>query len=282
MAPKRERVWFVTGASRGLGRAIVDAAVGAGDIVVATARRPEALREALAPHGDRAVVLELDVTDRAAIADVVRRAVETTGGIDVVVNNAGYGLAGAIEEVTEQEARDQLETNFFGALWVSQSVLEPLRQRGGGHLLQISSIAGIGAYPMLGLYHASKWALEGMSESLSHEVRPFGIRVTIVEPGSFRTDWAGGSMARTTPLNVYEPTLGAMRGHFSGANAGSEPGDPARAAAVLLALVDEPDPPLRLLLGSLAADRAPVIGRARLTEWEAWDEVARRADFHAD
>jgi len=275
------RTWLVTGASRGLGRAFAEVALEAGDYVVATARRPEQLDGLVAAHPDRAQALALDVTDKAAVADVVAQASAFTGRLDVLVNNAGYGLAGAVEEASEQEVRDQFEVNVFGALWCTQAVLPVMRGQGAGHVFQISSIGGLVGFLNTGIYHASKWALEGFSESLAQEVEPFGIGVTIVEPGPFRTDWNGDSMVRATPLAAYDELLGARREAMSGAQAHTQAGDPRKAGEALLAVLDSPTPPRRLLLGALAADTAPRVYAQRLQEWADWDALARGADFPA-
>lgn len=273
------RTWLVTGASRGLGRAFAEAALAAGDAVVATVRRPGQLADLVDASAGRALELQLDVRDRAAVQDVVRRAAAFTGRLDVLVNNAGYGLTGGVEEVSEQQVRDQFEVNVFGALWCTQAVLPVMREQGGGHLFQISSIGGVAAFLNTGIYHASKWALEGFSESLAQEVAPFGIGVTIVEPGPFRTDFNGDSMTRAVPMPVYDEILAARRESFSGAYARTQPGDPQRAAAALLQVLASEKPPLRLLLGSSAADIAFDVHSRRLEEWKAWEELARAADF---
>ena len=273
------RVWFVTGASRGLGRAFAEAALAAGDAVVATARTPDSLDDLVAAHPDRALALALDVTDREAVHEVVARARAFRGRLDVLVNNAGYGLAGGVEEATEQEVREQFEVNVFGALWCTQAVLPVMREQRAGHIFQISSIGGVAGFLNTGIYHASKWALEGFSESLAQEVAPFGVRVTIVEPGPFRTDWNGNSMQRTTPLPAYDDVLSARRDAMSGSQAFTQAGDPARAAQALLQVLDHEKPPRRLLLGVLAADLAPTLYAQRLAEWSSWDAVARSADF---
>lgn len=273
------RTWLVTGASRGLGRAFAEVALEAGDSVVATARDTSALQDLVEQHGDRAVPMALDVTDRSAVDEVVRAAEQRCGRIDVLANNAGYGLAGGVEEVTEEQARRQVEVNFFGALWCTQAVLPVMRRHGGGHLFQVSSIGGVAAFPNTGLYHATKWALEGMSESLAQEVAGFGIGVTLVEPGPFRTDWNGDSMTRARPMSEYDEVLGERRESMSGAHARTQPGDPRRAAQALLKVLDSPEPPLRLLLGERACDLAPQVYRQRLAEWAEWDEVGRNTHF---
>ena len=281
MTLSRPRTWLVTGASRGLGRAFAEVALEAGDSVVATARRPEQLDDLVAAHPGKVLALALDVTDRAEVLAVVEQATVLTGRLDVLVNNAGYGLAGGVEEASEQEVRDQFEVNVFGALWCSQAVLPVMREQGAGHLFQISSIGGVAGFLGTGIYHASKWALEGFSESLAQEVAPFGIGVTIVEPGPFRTDWNGDSMIRATPMPVYDDLLADRRQALSGALAHAQPGDPRRAGQALLQVLDSPSPPRRLLLGAMAADVGPSTYRDRLDEWAAWDAVARGADFPA-
>ncbi|MFD8145165.1 oxidoreductase [Streptomyces sp. NPDC059708] len=273
------RVWFVTGASRGLGRAVAEAVLEAGDTVVATARRVEALGGLVERFGARVIPMTLDVSDRAAVFATVAEAAERAGRIDVLLNNAGYGLAGAVEEVTEQQVRDQFDVNFLGALWTTQAVLPLMRRQGSGHLLQMSSIAGVTTYPNLGLYCASKWALEAMGETLAQEVAGFGIKVTLIEAGEFRTDWSASSLVRATPKTAYDTVLAKRRHGLSGAFAHLQPGDPRRAGAALLKLVEAPDPPLRLLLGTTAADRAPTALHERLTGWQQWAPLAPTTDF---
>ncbi|KYF80011.1 short-chain dehydrogenase [Sorangium cellulosum] len=270
-----ERVWMITGAGRGLGHAFARAALEAGDRVVATARRPDALGELAAAHPERAVVLPLDVTDRSAVFSTIERANAAFGRLDVVVNNAGYGLLGAIEELTEAEARAQLETNVFGALWVTQAVLPHMRARRSGHIVQVSSVGGVGSMPTFGLYNASKWALEGFSEALAAEVAPFGVRVTIAELGGFATDWAWRSMRFATPLPAYdglrESLFGSARVPWDMSHQASDTSaDPAEAASALVAHVRRDDGPLRLLIG----DDAPEHVRMALER--------RRDDYRRD
>ncbi|MCF3179876.1 SDR family NAD(P)-dependent oxidoreductase [Streptomyces polychromogenes] len=273
------RVWFVTGASRGLGRAVAEVVLEAGDTVVATARRVEALDGLVERFGARVVPMTLDVSDRAAVFATVAEAAERAGRIDVLLNNAGYGLAGAVEEVTERQVRDQFDVNFLGALWTTQAVLPLMRRQGSGHLLQMSSIAGVTTYPNLGMYCASKWALEAMGETLAQEVAGFGIKVTLIEAGEFRTDWSASSMVRATPKTAYDAVLAKRRHGLSGAFAHLQPGDPRRAGAALLKLLEAEDPPLRVLLGTTAADRAPTALRERLSVWEQWAPLAPTTDF---
>ncbi|MET8763550.1 SDR family NAD(P)-dependent oxidoreductase [Lentzea sp. NPDC004782] len=193
------KIWFITGAGRGFGKEFARAALGRGDKVAATARKLGDVDDLVEEFGDAVLPLQLDVTDRAGVFAAAEQAGVHFGRLDVVVNNAGYGLFGAIEEITEQQLRDQLEVNLFGVLHVTQAVLPLLRKQGSGHIVQISTVGGVAAFPNLGGYHASKWALEGLSESLAQEVAPFGIKVTLVEPGGFATDWSGSSAVRAEP-----------------------------------------------------------------------------------
>ncbi|MFI9485788.1 SDR family NAD(P)-dependent oxidoreductase [Promicromonospora sp. NPDC052451] len=266
------RTWLITGASRGFGRAFAEAALARGDRVAATARDVAALADLAADH-PALLPLRLDVTDPAAVASRVAEAEEWSGGLDIVVNNAGYGHFGAVEEVTDAELRDQLETNLFGPHRVVRAVLPGMRARGTGHLVQVSTIGGVGAFTNLGAYHASKWALEAMSESLAAEVSPFGIRVTIVEPAGFATDWAGSSARRSTQDVAYDP----MRAQAAARRGASAPGDPAAAARVLLDVVDSPEPPLRVLFGAAAPATVRGIYERRLAEWSAGEHLAHRA-----
>ncbi len=268
------KTWFITGTSRGFGREWTQAALERGDRVAATARNPDSLSDLVERFGDRILPLRLDVTDRAADFAAVKTAYEQFGQLDVIVNNAGYGLFGAIEEVSEAEARAQLEANLFGALWVTQAALPYLRSQGSGHILQVSSIGGIGAFPVLGLYHASKWGLEGFSEALSQEVAPFGIKVTIIEPGGFNTDWSGSSAVHATPMSEYD----SLRAARANRNASVKSGDPSASSAAILKLVDADNPPLRLLLGEFATQFVPKVYEQRLNVWREWADVARAAD----
>jgi NAD(P)-dependent dehydrogenase (short-subunit alcohol dehydrogenase family) len=274
------RIWFITGASRGLGRSFARAALAAGDRVAATARSTSALDDLVSEHGDAVLALELDVTDRAGAFAAVRRAHDHFGRLDVVVNNAGYGVSGAIEELSEEQARGQIEVNLFGALWVTQAALPLLREQGSGWIVQVSSIGGLAAFPLTGIYHASKWALEGFSETLRQEVEPFGVRVLMVEPSGFRTDWAGSSMDRAEPIDAYQQieAIAQRRAAQQEENNGSQPGNPDLAARALLDTLGRDDPPFRLLLGNLAYDVAVDRYESRLTEFRAGEPVARGAD----
>ena len=278
---RTSRTWLVTGAGRGLGRAFAEEAIAGGDRVVAAARTFEAVEDLATEHPDQVVPLRLDVSDRFAVFEAVADAIGAVGRIDVLVNNAGYGLSGAIEEISEEQLRRQMEVNFFGLAWVTQAVLPTMRAQGSGHIFQISSVGGVLAFAGNGAYNASKWAVEGLSEALAQEVAPFGIRVTLVEPGPFKSDWNGSSQDRTEPMAAYDEVMAPTRELYSGAHAFTQPGDPAKAAAALRTVLESDDPPLRLLLGRKAATIAPERMAARLAEWERWGDVARAADFDA-
>lgn len=265
------RVWFITGASRGLGRQWAIAALDRGDRVAATARDLSAVADLRDTYGEAFQPIHLDVNDRRACFDAVRAAHDRFGRIDVVVNNAGYGQYGFIEELTEDEARTQMDTNFFGALWVTQAALPYLRAQRSGHIIQVSSIGGILSFPNLGIYHASKWALEGMAQALAGEVAPFGIRVTVVEPGGFDTDWVIAA-PHSEPLTAYD----SRRAEFESARVGrrSDLGEPESSRAAILAIVDAAEPPRRVLLGRHALDWARAEYTDRLAEWERWHWLA--------
>jgi NAD(P)-dependent dehydrogenase (short-subunit alcohol dehydrogenase family) len=267
------KIWFITGAGRGFGKEFAKAALGRGDKVAATVRTRADIDDLVEKFGDNVLPLQLDVTDRPAVFDAVKQAADHFGQLDVVVNNAGYGLFGAVEEISEQQLRDQLEVNLFGVFHVTQAVLPVLRRQGSGHIVQISTIGGVAAFPTLGGYHASKWALEGISESLAQEVAPFGIKVTLVEPGGFATDWAGSSAVHATPQSPYEPMRQAMaearRSHPS-----ATPGDPAASGPALLTIVDAEQPPLRVFFGTSPTVIVPGLYQSRLDTWEQWKDVA--------
>src|ERR671923_2658351 len=273
---RKTKTWLITGASRGFGQEFARAALGRGDNVAATARDVSTLKDLSDEHSGL-LALSLDVTDSDAVPDVVTEAEERFGRLDVVVNNAGYGHFGAVEEVTDADLRDQLETNVFGAHRVARAALPGMRERGSGHIIQISSVGGVIAVPNMGAYHASKWALEALSESLAAEVARFGVHVTLVEPGGYDTDWAGSSSRHSDPLPAYD----TMREEMAARRSASVPGDPAAAAQALLDIVDAEQPPLRVLLGALFGVPVPEIVRGvyeeRLKEWAAWEELAVHA-----
>jgi len=272
------RVWIITGASRGLGWAFAEAAAASGDTVVATARNVEMLAPLVKTYGDKLVPMTLDVNSKAACDALVADVVKKFGKVDILVNNAGYGLRGAVEEVTEAQARAQIETNLFGALWMTQAVLPHMRAAKSGHILQISSMGGQVAFGALGLYHASKWGLEGFTESLAQEVAPYGIKVTIVEPGGFRTDWSGSSMTHATQMEAYSHLMGRTP-----PPPGTPPrlpaGDPVKAATALMEVVNSPEPPLRILFGVMAMDMVTGAYQRRLAEAEKWKAVAHSTEW---
>jgi len=270
-----EKVWFITGTSRGFGREWTIAALERGDKVAATARDTPTLDDLVARFGDALLPLALDVTDRDADFAAVAAAHRHFGRLDVVVNNAGYGQFGFVEELTEAQARDQIETNVFGTLWITQAALPYLRAQRRGHIIQVSSIGGITAFPGLGAYHASKWALGGLSQSLAAEVERFGIHVTLIEPGGFATDWGGASAKRTTELADYDGLRADVARWRGERNA--TPGDPQASAAAVLKLVDAENPPLRVFFGSAPLQLAKADYENRLRGWEQWQSVAELA-----
>jgi NAD(P)-dependent dehydrogenase (short-subunit alcohol dehydrogenase family) len=268
------KTWFITGTSRGFGREWAIAALDRGDTVAATARDVSSLDDLVATYGEAVLPIRLDVTDREADFAAVRQAHEHFGRLDIIVNNAGYGQFGMVEEISEAEIRAQWETNLLGALWVTQAALPYLREQGSGHILQVSSIGGISAFVNTGAYHASKWALEGLSQSLAQEVAGFGIKVTLIEPSGYSTDWAGPSAKHATVLPAYEPVheqaIRARAQRFT-------PGDPGATRDAVLRLVDSPDPPLRLFVGEAPLGIATADYESRLASWRAWQPVAAAA-----
>lgn len=279
MAQSPQRVWFITGASTGFGRTLAEQTLRAGHRVIATARKPEQIANLGYHYSDRCLVLPLDVTNQDQIDSAVTQAFARFGRVDVLVNNAGYGLAGAIEEVSETEYMPMFETNVFGLLRVTRAFLPHLRKQRSGHILNLSSIGGLVASPGMGFYNATKFAVEGLSEALAAEVAPFGIRVTIIEPGPFRTDFLGRSgVVAKNRIADYDATAGNMRKYFA-ENDGKQRGDPHRAVRAMIQVVESPNPPLRLLLGASAFERL----RSKLAGWEKeigeWEQVSVGADF---
>jgi NAD(P)-dependent dehydrogenase (short-subunit alcohol dehydrogenase family) len=277
------KIWFVTGSSRGLGRCFVEAALSRGDRVAATARDTATLDALVSTYGDALLPLALDVTDKAAVFESVQRAHDHFGGLDVVVNNAGYAHIGAVEELTEQELRDQFETNLFGAVWVIQAALPYLREQGSGHIVQLSSAAGLMAFPLGAAYQASKWALEALNESLAQEVAGFGVKVTVIEPGGFATrsgrnpdPLANGHMSKP------DPAYDGCRQQIAGITATQPAGDPAAAAQALLKIVDTDDPPLRVLFGEGFYEMLQKVYAARLQTWADWQDLSRQAHGNPD
>jgi NAD(P)-dependent dehydrogenase (short-subunit alcohol dehydrogenase family) len=265
-----DKVWFITGSSKGFGRVWAEAALARGDRVAATARDAGTLADLVEKYGDNIAALKLDVTDKQAVEAAIAEAHKRFGRLDVVINNAGYGQFGAIEEVSEEEARAQIETNLFGALWVTQAALPLMRAQRSGHIIQISSIGGVNAFPNIGLYHASKWGLEGFSQALAQEVAEFGIHVTIVEPAGFATDWAGPSAKVAKPLSEYQSSRDRMKERRGNV----VPGDPQASGPAMLALVDAAEPPLRVFFGDVGLPMIQQEYAKRLANWEKWDWVA--------
>lgn len=270
-----EKVWFITGTSRGFGREWAIAGLERGDKVAATARNTDTLADLAEKYGDTLLPIALDVTDRDADFAAVKAAHDHFGRLDIVVNNAGYGHFGFVEELTEAEARAQLETNLFGALWVTQAALPYLRAQRSGHIIQVSSIGGITAFPLVGIYHASKWALEGLSQSLAQEVAGFGIHVTLIEPGGFDTDWSGPSSTISQALpdyaELHQQVAEVRKQRWA------KPGDPKASAAALLKVVDAERPPLRVFFGETPLQTARADYESRLANWEQWQPVAVQA-----
>jgi NAD(P)-dependent dehydrogenase (short-subunit alcohol dehydrogenase family) len=279
MPHKDTLAWFITGCSTGFGRELAKLVLGRGYRAAITARSPHSVRGLAEGYGDRATVLKLDVTDPRQVAAAVREAEATFGEIDVLVNNAGYGMLGAVEESAEEEVRAIFETNFFGLARMIHAVLPGMRRRRKGFIVNISSVGGLVGLTGVGYYNSTKFAVEGLSEALAKEVEPLGIKVLIVEPGPFRTDWAGRSMrlARTEIVD-YADTAGARRRTVTG-NSGRQAGDPARAAEAILKAVESPNPPLHLVLGriGLAAVREKL--ERFKTDLDRWEETSLGADF---
>jgi NAD(P)-dependent dehydrogenase (short-subunit alcohol dehydrogenase family) len=272
-----DNVWFITGCSRGLGRSLTAAVLAVGQRVAATARRPEQLADLVAQYGDRILPLALDVTDSAQISKAVADAIAHFGRLDVVVNNAGFGITGAVEGYTDEQVRSQLETNLYAPIAITRAVLPHLRQQRSGHILQIGSMGGRVGNPGAAIYQAAKFGLGGFSEALNKEVAPLGIRVTCVEPGGFRTDWATDSMTYAPEVPGYETTVGPRIAMLQGGT--FEPmGDPDKAAQVMLKLVENPAPPMHLLLGSEAVAITEYAENARRVELEKWRPVSVSTD----
>jgi NAD(P)-dependent dehydrogenase (short-subunit alcohol dehydrogenase family) len=267
------RTWFITGTSSGFGRALTDALLARGDRVAATLRRPAALDDLAVRHGDRLWRAELDVSRPAGVRAVVDAAFAALGRIDVVVSNAGYSLVGAAEEPTDEQVERQLATNVLGSMTVARAALPHLRRQGSGHLVQFSSVGGQAAFPFVGIYNATKWAMEGFYDSLAQEVADLGISTTLVEPGGFRTDANNRSVDAAPELPVYASLRAKTLGNFA-----EPPGDPAKLADAVIAAVSSPRPPRRLLLGTDAYTAVHAALSHRLAEVEAQRETAGRTD----
>jgi NAD(P)-dependent dehydrogenase (short-subunit alcohol dehydrogenase family) len=271
--------WFITGSSRGLGRALVEAALRSGDQVAATARHPDQLADLVDQYGDRVLALRLDVTDKDEAAAALATAHERFGRIDVIVNNAGYANVSAIEATTDEDFRTQFETNFWGVVNVSKAAIPLLREQGGGLVMQVSSVGGrVGGSPGIASYQAAKFAVDGFSRVLAVETAPFDIRVVVVEPSGFATDWAGSSMTVHDTPDDYEQTVGAMNRRMR-QNAQGPAGDPERAAEILVHVAHSPNPPSHVLLGVNAVEMSLDYSRRQLDQASSWEAVSRSADF---
>ncbi|SEM37310.1 Short-chain dehydrogenase [bacterium A37T11] len=270
------KIILITGASRGFGKIWAKALLERGDKVATTARNLADLDDLVQSYGDSVFPIQLDVTDRDASFAVVNAVNQHFGRIDTLINNAGFGLFGAVEETTEQQARAQMETNFFGVLWVTQAVVPIMRAQRSGHIIQVSSFLGLITMPVLGLYNASKYAVNGLSETLATEVKSFGIHVSLIEPNGFSTDWAGASALQTEPIEAYSPVKKAF---FEAATPDSW-GTPEATAKAVLLLIDSPNPPLHFLLGKLAYPAVKQVYAKRLAEFDAWSTVSAEAQGH--
>ncbi len=274
------RTWLITGCSRGLGRALAEAVIATGDRLAATARDPNSLADLVAPAGDRAITLPLDVTDQAAAERAISETADRLGGLDIVVNNAGYGDVAPVEDTSLEDFRVQIETNLFGTIIVTKAAIPLFREQGSGRFLQISSIGGRVGATGRAPYSAAKFGVEGFSEVLATEMAPLGVHVTIVEPGGFRTDFAGASTRIKEGHPAYSETVGktaAMQRDYDG----KQPGDPKRAAQAIIAISKAEKPPLRLVLGKDAYARAERTDEGRLAELRAWRDVSVSTDFSA-
>jgi len=266
---------LITGASRGFGKIWAEAFLNRGDNVIATSRNAAHLQDLTDKYGEAVLAVQLDITSKAGCIAAVNQARQHFGKIDTVINNAGYSLFGAIEENSEKEARDLFEANVFGTLWMTQAILPVFREQGKGHVIQLSSVLGVNSLPTMGLYSATKYAVEGFSEALQMEVKDFGINVTLIEPNSFKTDFFGSSAIESTPLGAYAKVTADFR-----AGDGLKPeniGDPNATVEAILSLVDAQNPPLRLFLGKLAYPWTQYTYGQKLASWEAWKEVSAKA-----
>lgn len=279
-ADQAERVWFITGTSTGFGRALAEAVLEHGDRLVATARDTSTIVDLARAYPKQARVLELDVTDREQVRSVIEEAVSEFGRLDVVVNNAGYALRGALEELPEEEMRAQFETNVFGVLNVTRTVLPYLRHQRSGHIVQISSVGGVVSTVGGGIYAGTKFSVEGVSEALAKEVAHLGIKITIVEPGPFRTDFSGRSMRRAKPIEDYAESVGRAHERFLAMD-GSQPNNPVRGAWAIIKAVEAKEPPLRLPLGPEAFQMIRGKLEEQRRELDAWEQLGVATAFAA-
>lgn len=278
MTIQQQQIWFITGCSSGFGRALTEAVLERGEVVVATARNPEQMEDLVQQYGNHILALSLDVTQPSNVQAAVKEAITTFGRIDVLVNNAGYGVFGAVEEVSDLEVRQQFETNVYGALSVTRAVLPHLRRQRSGHILNISSSGGFVGFAGAGIYCASKFALEGWSEALAKEVAPLSIHVTIVEPGAFRTAFNGKFISPNQPLEDYAATSGQMV-QWLHQRDGQQSGDPKKAAAAMLQVVNHPAPPLRLVLGADTLEAIHAKLEVVAADIAAWRDISVNTAF---
>ncbi len=278
MTKENSKVWFITGASSGFGKALTQYAVSQGHKVVATARRQEKLEQLAKTASEQILPISMDVTKREEIKNAVKKAIEKYNRIDVLINNAGYGIVGALEETPEAEFRNQMETNFFGALAVTQEVLPQLRKQKSGAIVNMSSMGGNMSFGGFSAYSASKFALEGASEALAQEVAPFGIKTMIVEPGAFRTEFAGSALKHMPRIEAYDAIVGGTR-DFAKDMDGTQQGDPFKAAKAIEIALDSEHTPLRLQLGKDAVDAIKEHAEQLLEDLESWRETAIATSF---
>ncbi len=279
MTNNNSKVWFITGSSTGFGRTLAETLLKQGDRVIATARKPEQLQDLIAQYPETAIALRLDVTDKAEIKTVIEKAIASFGRIDVLVNNAGYGLIGALEEVSDAQIQRNFDTNLFGAINVIRAVLPVMREQQSGHIVNMSAIAGFTNELGFSIYGGAKFALEGVSEALHGEVAPLGIKVTIVEPGPFRTDFIGRSLDRAQEqMEAYQGTVGKFVNFLNNIE-GKQPGDPQKAAEAIVQVVNSDNPPLRLVLGKYAYTKFRKKIESLTAELDTWEAVAANTDF---
>lgn len=274
------KVWLITGSSRGFGRSLAEAVLAKGDQLIATARNTEQIADLAARYGSQVRIVQLDVNRFEQAEAAIQAAFETFGRLDVLVNNVGYGNVSSIEETSMEDFRAQVETNLWGVIHVTKAALPLLREQGHGHIVQFSSIGGRTGAPGLAPYQTAKWAVEGFSEVLSKEVGPLGLKVTLIEPGGFRTDWAGSSMQHIAPRDEYQATVGGLLKHLRDTT-GNENGDPDKAAQAIISIVNEENPPLRLLLGSDAVAIANAVDQGKLAETKRWQKLSQSTDFES-
>ncbi|AZB29850.1 SDR family NAD(P)-dependent oxidoreductase [Chryseobacterium balustinum] len=270
-----QKTIFITGASRGFGKLWTEAFLKRGDKVAATSRNADAFRDLAEQYGDQFLPLSLDITDRKSVYETVQKAKDHFGGLDVVINNAGYGVFGAVEEVGEKVTKDVFEANVFGTLWVTQAALPIFREQGSGHVIQLSSVLGVWSLPTLGIYNATKFAVEGFSEALASEVKDFGINVTMIEPNGYTTDFGGTSAVYGDAIPAYDAlksTLGEMEGLLP-----EDYGKPEATVPAILKLIDSDNPPLRLFLGKLGLPKTERVYAEKIQTWTDWKEVSEAA-----